>query len=292
MHAHQHGQPTSSEQGAVRTMTVSELDQQTFQEQWRQWHGEHETQLADPHGFLAVTSLRWLSAEPQRFDDAPGSWTTGPDGVTVTLDDGEQLVVDGEPVHGEHQFGVIPERGGINAVAGDAVIEVAKRGGYDIVRPRHPDNPLRLQFAGVPAYEPTRRWAVPARYVAFDAPRPTTVGAAVEGLQHVYDAPGRFEFEIDGLPYSLTAFDGKGPGSYSVLFTDATSGVTTYAANRSLQVGPADEQGNHTLDFNRATNLPCAYTDLATCPLPPAENQLPFAVEAGEQLPYERQRVA
>ncbi len=273
-------------------MTVSELDQQTFQEQWQLWHGEHETQLADPHGFLAVTSLRWLSAEPQRFDDAPGSWTTGPGGVTVTLDDGEQLVVDGEPVHGEHHFGVIPERGGINAVAGDAVIEVAKRGGYDIVRPRHPDNPLRLQFAGVPAYEPTQRWAVPARYVAFDAPRPTTVGAAVEGLQHVYDAPGRFEFEFDGLPYALTAFDGKGPGSYSVLFTDATSGVTTYAANRSLQVGPADEQGTYTLDFNRATNLPCAYTDLATCPLPPAENRLPFAVEAGEQLPYERQRVA
>ena len=36
-------------------------------------------------------------------------------------------------------------------------------------------------------------------------------------------------------------------------------------------------------------NLPCAYTDLATCPLPPAENRLPVAVEAGEQIPYERQ---
>jgi len=41
------------------------------------------------------------------------------------------------------------------------------------------------------------------------------------------------------------------------------------------------------LDFNRATNLPCAYTELATCPLPPAENHLPVAVEAGERIPYE-----
>jgi hypothetical protein len=41
------------------------------------------------------------------------------------------------------------------------------------------------------------------------------------------------------------------------------------------------------LDFNRATNLPCAYTDFATCPLPPAENHLPIAVDAGEQNPYE-----
>ena len=32
-------------------------------------------------------------------------------------------------------------------------------------------------------------------------------------------------------------------------------------------------------------NMPCAYTDFATCPLPPAENTLPFAVEAGEQMP-------
>ena len=31
--------------------------------------------------------------------------------------------------------------------------------------------------------------------------------------------------------------------------------------------------------------MPCAYTDFATCPLPPAANTLPFAVEAGEQVP-------
>jgi uncharacterized protein (DUF1684 family) len=123
--------------------------------------------------------------------------------------------------------------------------------------------------------------------VPFDAPRPTTVGAAVDGLEHVYDAPGRIEFELDGQPFALTAFPGHGPGELMVLFTDATSGVTTYAANRSLRVTP-DADGAVVLDFNRATNLPCAYTDLATCPLPPAENRLPIAVEAGEQTPSER----
>ena len=39
------------------------------------------------------------------------------------------------------------------------------------------------------------------------------------------------------------------------------------------------------VDFNRAINMPCAYTDFATCPVPPAANTLPFAVEAGEQTP-------
>jgi uncharacterized protein (DUF1684 family) len=42
------------------------------------------------------------------------------------------------------------------------------------------------------------------------------------------------------------------------------------------------------VDFNRAVNLPCAYTDLATCPLPPPENRLPVAIEAGEKIPTER----
>jgi uncharacterized protein (DUF1684 family) len=72
------------------------------------------------------------------------------------------------------------------------------------------------------------------------------------------------------------------------LFIDETSGVTTYAANRVLQVDGPDSDGGVTLDFNRATNLPCAYTDFATCPLPPAENRLPVAIEAGEKIPRER----
>src|SRR4051794_37583692 len=110
--------------------------------QWQQWHAEHERRLADPHGFLAVTSLNFLTAAPQRFPDAPGEWSTGPDGPVVELDEGETLTVDGAEVTGRHAFGVIAERGGINAVAGDAVIEVARRGGFDVVRPRHPDHPL------------------------------------------------------------------------------------------------------------------------------------------------------
>jgi uncharacterized protein (DUF1684 family) len=124
--------------------------------------------------------------------------------------------------------------------------------------------------------------------VPFSSPRPTTVGAAVAGLEHVYEAPGRVEFELLGELLSLTVFDGAAPGSLFALFTDATSGISTYAANRSLQIEAPDADGAVVLDFNRATNLPCAYTDLATCPLPPTENRLPVAIEAGERTPVER----
>jgi uncharacterized protein (DUF1684 family) len=270
------------------TTEVTTTDLQVFTENWADWYRAQEARLADPHGFLAITGLHWLDDRPQRFPDAPGAWHTDRGGVTVQLADGEELVVGGRPVRGEHRFGVLAERSGVDAVWGDAVIEVAKRGGHDILRPRHPDAPLRTAFAGTPAYDPDPRWSLTGRYVPFDEPRPTTVGAAVEGLEHVYHAPGRIEFELHGRQLSLTAFPGHGGGRLMVLFTDATSGVTTYSANRSLTVEPPAADGTVVLDFNRAANLPCAYTDLATCPLPPAENRLPVAIEAGLKIPRER----
>ncbi|MEU7588610.1 DUF1684 domain-containing protein [Micromonospora sp. NPDC049230] len=259
-----------------------------FEVAWWEWHRRHEEVRDDPHGILAVTGLHRLTSAPRRFPDVPGEWHTGDDGPVVALGDGELLVIDGRQAQGRHGFGPIAERAGVIAGIDGGVLEVARRGGHDILRPRRPDHPLRVGYRGTPTYPPDRRWVLSGRFVPFDSPRPTTVGAAVEGLRHVYDAPGQIEFAVDGVPLRLTAFNGTAPGSLSVLFTDTTSGVTTYPASRSLAVGAPDEQGRVILDFNRATNLPCAYTDFATCPLPPPENRLPVAVEAGEKTPYER----
>lgn len=269
-------------------MTVQDIDRVDFVKEWEEWHRAKEEALAAPHGFLAITGLHWLGPEPARFEDAPGAWSSGAEGVLVELAEGEELTVDGTVVRGRHAFGVVPERDSRYAGWGDAVLEVARRGGHDILRPRHPGNALRTSFRYTPAYAPDPRWVVTGRFLPFDEPRPVTVGAAVEGLEHVYDSPGQVEFELAGARHRLTAFDGKGPGGLMVLFTDSTSGVTTYAANRSLQIAAPGPDGTVVVDFNRATNLPCAYTDLATCPLPPAGNRLPVEVEAGERIPLER----
>lgn len=266
----------------------AEISPEAFAAEWNAWHEQHELARASEHGFLAVTGLHWLNAEPTRFDDAPGAWSTGVAGPVVELADDEHLTIGGERITGRHEFGVIEERGGRVAAFDDAVVEVAKRGGHDIIRPRHPDHPLRTEYRGTPTYAPDARWSVRGRFVPFAEPREVTVGAAVEGLQHVYEAPGAVAFELDGDHHRLTVFNGHAPGSLLALFTDATSGVTTYAANRSLSIDAPDADGNVVVDFTRAVNLPCAYTDFATCPLPPAENRLIVAVEAGERIPTER----
>lgn len=271
----------------MSTDTTTSITTSTFAEQWRAWHAAHEEARASAHGFLAVTSIRWLGSEPQRYPDAPGVWHTGPEGIVVELGEDESLVIDGFSVKGRHGFGVLAERDGVTASIGegDGVVEVAKRGGADIIRPRHPDSPRRTSYTGTPTFEPDPRWAVTGRFERFAAPVDTAVGSVVDGLEHVYAAQGEVVVEIDGKEHRLLAFPGFTPGALLVLFRDQTSGVTTYPAVRSLGIAPPAEDGSVVVDFNRAVNLPCAYTPYATCPLPPTQNHLPVAVEAGEKNP-------
>ena len=270
----------------------------SFAAEWAAWHAAHERHRADPHGFLAVTHLHWLDASPARLDGAPGTWSVEDGAVRLVLAAGERVLRDGQELNpggttASVLLGPVPERAGLtlrvqDTGAGHTVIEVAKRGGRYIVRPRRPLNPLLANYRGTPAYRPKAEYAVTGIFVPSAEPRPTTVGAAVEGIQHVYEAPGEVRFRLRGRDLRLTVFNGHLPGTLSALFTDATSGNTTYAANRSLSIAAPAADGTVVLDFNRAVNLPCAYTDLAPCPLPPAENRLPVAIEAGEQIPHER----
>ncbi|MCX0273419.1 hypothetical protein NLM24_22540 [Nocardia zapadnayensis] len=93
----------------MATQTATTTGNDTFLADWQDWHRQQEARLADPHGFLAVTGLHWLTATPQRFSDAPGSWSTGTDGVTVVLDEDEELVIGGTVRRGTYRFGVIAE---------------------------------------------------------------------------------------------------------------------------------------------------------------------------------------
>jgi uncharacterized protein (DUF1684 family) len=84
--------------------------------------------------------------------------------------------------------------------------------------------------------------------------------------------------------YQLQAA-GQKNGSLWFVFRDGTSGRTTHGGARQLYADPP-RGGLVELDFNKAVNLPCAYTPYATCPLAPRQNRLELAIEAGE-LKYE-----
>jgi uncharacterized protein (DUF1684 family) len=241
-----------------------------FLDDWQAWRDARERRLRDPRGWLAITSIHWLGDTPQRFDDVPGEWSCDEGGATVVLAAGEPLAVDGTGLPaGAHRLGPLDEAG-LTVTFGDAVAQVADRDGRTIVRPRHPDSPNLRAYRGTPCYDPDPEWVLPARFEPYPAAEDDAVGEVV--LEHA------------GTEHRLVAW-AEDDGALWILFRDATSGVTTYPANRQLVTLAPSPDGIVRLDLNRAMNMPCAYTDFATCPLPPAANTLPFAVEAGEQVP-------
>lgn len=264
-------------------MTETVSTDQDFAEQWQSWHDARERDLAAPLGWLSITRLEWLDTEPVRFDGLPGTWWfTGPT-AHVRPDDDESFA--------PRDLELTPTGPGEVLELDGVHIEVARRGDGYLIRVHDAAAPTVRDFRGVPAYPASPDWVLPARFEPYPQPRPVTVGAVAEGLSHVYVSPGEVIVDHAGAQHRLVAFNGKS-GGLSVLFTDATSGVTTYSANRSVAIDADDDVlragGPIDVDLNRATNLPCAFIDFATCPLPPAGNHLPFEVRAGEQTPYGR----
>jgi uncharacterized protein (DUF1684 family) len=95
---------------------------------------------------------------------------------------------------------------------------------------------------------------------------------------------GLLKFNIEGKEYSLMPLgDGVNSGLF-LIFADGTSAEETYGAGRFLSIEKPDKNGKTYIDFNKATNPPCAFTDFATCPLPPKENILPIKILAGEKV--------
>lgn len=252
------------------------LDRTRFVDDWRRWHAARNDALRQPLGWLSLTALHWLDEAPAEYDGAPGTWNT--DGDTVVHVRGEAPEIH-TPVEGAPGVEVEFEAG---------YVEIIRRTGRFAIRIHDRNAPALAAFAGVPVYEPDAKWLLAGRFEAFGEARTVTTGAVVDGLEHHHRAAGLIRFDHDGREHTLVAF-GETGGPLRVLFTDATSGVTTYRADRRLDIGVPGENGSVTLDFTRSENLPCAFTDAATCPVAPAENRLPFAVEAGERNPRNQQ---
>jgi uncharacterized protein (DUF1684 family) len=245
---------------------------ETFEAAWNDWHRERERYYGDPLGWLSITGLYWLTAEFETVADLPGRWRSDAAAVYVDGIDGTEKL---EPAEGAP---------GLFVEAGDRRIEVIRRTGSVALRVHDPKSRHLEQYSGIPAYAPSEHWRLVGAFTAFEHPNTVTTGAVVEGLEHHHNALGVIEFEVAGAAAQLVAF-AHPDGALHLLFTDATSGVTTYPGARSLSIATPGTDGAVTLDFNRASNLPCSFTDYATCPVAPAENGLAIAVEAGEKNP-------
>jgi uncharacterized protein (DUF1684 family) len=147
------------------------------------------------------------------------------------------------------------------------------------------DSDARKQFTALKWYPVDPAWRVKANFVPWDKPRTITFDTAV-GVKEQDESPGYVTFERNGHEYRLEPV--LEDGALWFVMRDQTSGKTTYGASRflyaPLPAGGVNKAGTVEIDFNRAENPPCVFTDFATCPLPPPQNRLALPVTAGEMM--------
>lgn len=103
------------------------------------------------------------------------------------------------------------------------------------------------------------------------------------GTSESYLDYGTLSFELKGETRKLTIYKSMdGEDLLFLPFTDLTNGQTTYGGGRYLEPQIVDPE-KMLIDFNTAYNPYCAYNHDYVCPLPPPENHLTLAVEAGEK---------
>ena len=95
---------------------------------------------------------------------------------------------------------------------------------------------------------------------------------------------GRFVAAFGEKDFWLEVYRSPQTGEAEVFFKDLTNGHTTYGGGRYARLVREDD-GMYVIDFNNAYNPYCAYNPTYICPLPPRQNHLDFAVEAGELMP-------
>ena len=260
-----------------------------------QWRAEREESLKGPDGWLNLAGLYWLDPGVTSFGSAPGNDIVLADlpapprlgeflleegDITFRAEPGAGVFSNGEPVtelrlvHDEEGEPTILTYG---TLAWHVIGRMERIG----VRLRDSSYSAVTAFPGIKSYPADPSWRVQARFEAYEEPQERVLNTVVEGLGWKPIAPGTLEFEVRGEPLSLEAY-AAGPG-FLLIFADLTTGRTTYPAGRYLYAYAPGPDGIAILDFNKAQNPPCAFTDFATCPLPTRRNRLPVAIEAGEQ---------
>jgi hypothetical protein len=260
------------------------------------WRADRVRRLTADDGWLTVIALSWLeegdnrvgSAESNRIVLPPGNAPT--DLGTIRLSRGAaQLTVapgvtvthDGKPVS---TVVLASDATGEPTIVrhGTLSFYLIKRGDRLGVRVKDSANAARRRFHGIETFPVREAWRLPARFDRYQPKKSIPIPNVLGGVTQE-PSPGAIVFTVGGKEYRLDAVDEEGEEDLFLIFADQTNGKETYGAGRFLYAPRPGADGKTVVDFNKAYNPPCAFTPFATCPLPPPQNRLPIAIEAGEK---------
>jgi len=164
------------------------------------------------------------------------------------------------------------------------------RGRKDTFFAQHWQSPIpardRLRFKGLEYYPPDPSYRFELEI--HEHPEKQAMRMAyTKGNEQDFLRWGEFRFKIDGKEQALQAYRSNPQEEMLfVPFRDATSGKETYGAGRYLDLEPERDhtaEGKWILDFNKAYNPWCVYSEAYTCPFVPMGNWLEVSIQAGEK---------
>ncbi len=148
----------------------------------------------------------------------------------------------------------------------------------------HPQSPLTREqkqgFTGLNYFPEEASLRLEVKVDEFPVKDSFEMQTSTGDVQH-YEKFGRFRFDVDGTEAELTIYQNQ--HGYFLPFVDSLAGSETYPAGRYLEPEPL-VGGRFLVDFNIAYNPYCAYNEMWSCPITPAENRLKVAIRAGEKL--------
>ncbi len=277
-------------------LTAPGLAQDDYAKSIEDWRAARVARLTAPDSWLTLIGRHLLvpgantvgTAEDNSIRLAAGppylaTVTLGADrSVTLTPVPSALLEVDGVRAHTPSRLDYQGEKP-TRVTFGTASFYVMPRGKDLYLRVRDTGAMTLKNFVGIDYFPIDPAWRIEATWVPFDPPRQINITNMI-GITEPAPVPGKAVFTREGRTVELVPIDEGGDNLFFVL-TDLTAGEETYGASRFLYAKkPGAGEGKVLLDFNRMQNPPCAFTEFATCPLPPKENRIPFRVTAGEKL--------
>ena len=264
------------------------------------WRTTREQRLKADGGWLTVTGLFWLKDGPNTFGSdkagdivlpasvAPkaGVIEFAPGGSAILrTQPGVEILSGGKPAAAGMTLKADTAEGSPDVlVMGPVSLQVIERGGRYGLRMKDNQSAQRRDFKGLAWYPVSEASRVVARWVPYPDGKTVSI-ANVLGQVDELKTPGYAVFTVNGTEVRLDpVLEGADAKELFFIFKDKTSGKHTYPAGRYLYT-PLPKDGTVVLDFNKAYSPPCAFTAYATCPLPPPQNRLQVAIEAGEKKP-------
>ena len=272
---------------------------QTYRQTINEWRKERDETIRKENGWLALSGLYWLKLGknqigsdpksevqlPERIPTNIGSFEYNGRSVTFRVAPGQKAQVNNK----QTDFAILQPDISENPSyiqLQDIQLVVIQRGNRMGVRMWDNQREERRSFPARTWYDIDENFRVPATYTAYERPK-MAYFPDITGEKSEFPVEGFLSFEFGGNHYQLD-INKEDDETYFVRFWDPTSKNETYPTGRYL-VADIESGKKIFIDFNKAYNPPCAFTDFATCVFAPEQNQLDFKVTAGETYPHREQ---